>query len=670
MRIITVASLVCAALVTACSAEKSVDNDGAADRVYLNGVVYTADKSRTVASAIAVRGDKIVYVGNDDGVQAMIGDDSIVMDLDGKMVLPGLHDMHIHPAGIVESGDCDLQSDPMDLAGISATVAACIDERALAPGEWLPVEQWNFAIGNTATAELSSLREALDVAAPQNPVILWGNDGHHGAVNSLALARGTNSAGEQIGISQLTLASDFKDYRDTIGVDVEGEPNGEIHETARLLVQPPAWGSIAGPSPEVMPLIARELAQNGLTSIQDAAMPLTALPAYKALVDAGNMSFRLSAAIFQDVPHYSAEDGTVNVDAMVAKLETAREQFRKVPYIQVETAKIFVDGVIEGNPLNNPPTLPNAAMLNNYQQPVFDIDLEKETVQIRSYVELHSEVCQQVRLAPDIFLEPAAVETFIESNGYHPGQCRISRGVLENPAPFIKSYMRALDEAGFNIHAHVIGDRAVRTALDGFDFSRQENGPTKARHSLGHIQVVAPEDYARIGKHRLYLVFTYAWIAPEFFYDLTVNPFVERLDGIEDLYSEDNYYMRNAYPAAQLEAGGAILAGGSDAPVDTRDPRPFFNIQQAVTRANEDGMVLNAANRVDIQTALDAYTINGARMFGHDAVTGSLEVGKLADLVVVDRDLIKLAETGRANEIVETQVLQTLFEGRPVFEAQ
>ena len=522
MKRITLAGLLLGLLLAGCSEEQSP-----ADRVYLNGVVYTADASRRVVSALAVRGERIIYVGDDAGARELVDENSEVLDLQGRMVLPGLHDMHIHPAGLIEPE-----------AGLSA---------------------------------------------------------------------------------------------------------------------------------DRMPAIAEVLARNGLTSIQDAALMPELVDAYKSLVDNGDMSFRLSVAVLQDVPDYKSAGGTIDVAAMVKDLEALRERYRRVPYIQVESARIFVDGVIEGNPRSNPPTLPNAAVINNYRQPVFALDMENEKVEITAYVDLASQTCQRVRLAPDVFLKPRAIKAFARRHGYHPGQCRISRGVLEHPASFIKEYMRALDEAGFNIHARVIGDRAVRTALDGFDFARAENGPLRGRHSLGHIQLVAPEDYARIGEHKLYLVFTYAWMAPQFFYDLTVNPFIDRLADIGDLYNPDSYLMSNVYPAAQLRDQGAILAAGSDAPVDVRDPRPFFNIQQAITRANERGEVLNPAARISIEDALDAYTINGARLFGHDAQTGSLEPGKLADLVVIDRDLLSLSRNGRANEIAQTRVLQTLFEGRSVY---
>jgi predicted amidohydrolase YtcJ len=662
--------ILCAAvMLSACSRQAPAPALEAADRVFLNGVVYKANEGQEIASALAVLGERIQYVGDDAGARRLVGPDTDVVDLAGRMLLPGLHDMHIHPAGIVEGDGCDIASRQLDLKQISDLVSDCLVEMGLEPGEWLAVEQWNFSNGNQPVGDLRTMRQALDAAALDNPVILWGNDGHHGAVNSRALARAVNDRGVRVGITRDTLQADFSDFRDFIGVDAAGEPNGELHETARDLVNPPPWGILAVISEDLMPRVAAKLAENGITSIQDAAVSIENLAAYRSLADSGQLSFNLSAALLQDEADYSDESGAVDLDAMVRDLSAAREAYDSIPGIRANTVKIFVDGVIEGNPLNDPPTLPNAAVLNPYKQPQFAIDLDAYRADIVGYVDTSSELCQRVRDQMDTYRDVEAALAFKEQHGFYPAQCRISRGVLEHPQAFILSYMQAVDAAGFKIHAHVIGDRATATALQGFEALRTETGALSQRHSLGHIQLVAPADYERIGRLGLYLVFTYAWLAPDLFYDLTVNPFIDEIPGIENLYQADSYYMANNYPAAQLQALGAVLAAGSDAPVDTREPRPFFNIQQAVTRANEEGVVLNKGARIDIRSALDAYTINGASLFGHEADTGSLEQGKYADLVVIDRNLLELADAGRANEISGAQVQLTLFRGREVFRA-
>jgi predicted amidohydrolase YtcJ len=113
-----------------------------------------------------------------------------------------------------------------------------------------------------------------------------------------------------------------------------------------------------------------------------------------------------------------------------------------------------------------------------------------------------------------------------------------------------------------------------------------------------------------------------------------------------------------------------VLAAGSDAPVNSRDPRPFFNITAAVFRANESGEVLNASEVLDTHTAIAAYTINGARALQQEDLTGSIEVGKKADLVVIDRNIVQLADQGASFDILETKVLLTLFDGSIVYEGE
>lgn len=636
------------------------DTTPVADQVFTGGTIYTADKSQRTATALAVRDGRIVYVGEASGVEAFVGEWTQIHDLAGGMLLPGLHDMHIHALAIVPTDGCDIDSREMTLSEIAEFVASCIEEQALLEGEWLSVTQWNFSNGNQPDTQIKTIRQALDLAAPSHPVMLWGNDGHHGAANSLALAGARNAEGEVVGISASTLATDFAAYRETIGVDARGEPNGEVNETARDLLQLPDSGLFGDVAVDVVPKVGEVLASRGITTIMDAALPPSQLALFRPFAEYGELTYNLAAALYLNPSDYLDAQGALNSEAMIAGLVAVRHEYETVPRITANFAKIFVDGVIEGNPLSNPPTLPNAAVLNAYEQPTFEYDSSSHTLEILGYVDPAGDACAGRTQEEDI-------QAFRAEHGFFPQQCRRSRGVLEHGESVIHEYMRTLDAAGFNIHAHAIGDRAVRVALDGFEALGPERG-SAARHSLAHIQLVHPDDYQRVGDLGLSLAFTYAWIGTDLTYDLTVIPFIDRVSGVEELYRSDGYYFQNAYPVAGLRSAGAVLVAGSDAPVDTRDPRPMVNMEQAVTRAGEDGTVLNSAHAVDILDVLDAYTINGARLFGHAGQTGSLEVGKLADLTVIDRDLIRLARSGRADEISEARVVKTLFEGQLVFE--
>ena len=152
-------------------------------------------------------------------------------------------------------------------------------------------------------------------------------------------------------------------------------------------------------------------------------------------------------------------------------------------------------------------------------------------------------------------------------------------------------------------------------------------------------------------------------------YDLSVVPFFDRVSGGDEaaLHPAGGYYERNAYPVRALRDAGAILIAGSDAPVETRDPRPFVNMAMAVTRRLPGHRALNPAQGIPLRDAIDAYTIGGARYLNRERDAGSLEAGKSADFIVVDRDILRLAATGRADDIARTQVLSTYFLGREVF---
>ena len=151
-----------------------------------------------------------------------------------------------------------------------------------------------------------------------------------------------------------------------------------------------------------------------------------------------------------------------------------------------------------------------------------------------------------------------------------------------------------------------------------------------------------------------------------------VTPFLVPVSGgsASDLHPMGNYYDQNASPVRGVRDAGGIVVGGSDAPVDTRDPRPFINMAKAVSRQLRDLPPLNSSQSIPIRDAIDSYTISGARFLGWGAETGSLESGKSADFIVVDRDILALADRGKLTMVEGTKVLETWFMGRRVYAAK
>ncbi len=641
-----------------------------ADVVVTEARIYTARPQRDMAEALAVKDGKIVFVGSSADAAAWIGPRTRVLHLGGKLVLPGLFDSHIHPLDIVDFDVCDLKSRPQNtLSDLAHFVRACVRKYKPPPGAWLMVYQWNYTGGNQPDAAFTTLRAALDHAAPDNPVELFGNDGHHGAYNSTALALAKNQGGKAVGLSKASLRSDFAEYAPLIGVDDRGEPNGAVNEEARFLIEKIsivyAHLDLVQKAPE---RIMERLASVGITGMLDAMAAPEGLPVYEKLLASHHLTVRTTLALFYDPEAFRLPGGTIDYDAMIAKASTVRERYAANPLLHADTVKLFADGVLEGNPFAVPPTLPDSPNLKPFLQPRFGKDAAGRLT-VTGYVDTAAPVCLEVRANAAKYAASDAVDAFQKANGYHPGQCAVYSGRLQHDRSVILEFAKRFHQAGFNLHIHAIGDAAVRTAVDAIEEARAADGNSSTRDAIAHLQLGAPEDIARIGRDHLYIAYTYGWADVEPDYDMTVIPFIQPVAGnsYEALHPPGSYYESNVYPFRSSQEAGAILVAGSDAPVDTSDPRPFVNMSRAVTRALPGGHALNAAQAISIRDVIDAYTIHGARFLARDQEAGSIELGKSGDFIVLNQDILKLADEGRAADIRSTGVLETWFSGKRIY---
>jgi predicted amidohydrolase YtcJ len=215
----------------------------------------------------------------------------------------------------------------------------------------------------------------------------------------------------------------------------------------------------------------------------------------------------------------------------------------------------------------------------------------------------------------------------------------------------LEAAVTKLDADGFQVHFHAVGDGAVRQALDAVEAARAANGDLGHRHHIAHLQVIQPSDVPRFRKLDVVANFQPLWaFADPYITDLTL-PFMGR-ERAQWIYPIDSMYR-----------SGAVVAFGSDWSVSSANP--FEEIEVAVTRMGPLGETTTAflpAERIALPEAIAAFTINAAYVNRHEAETGSIEVGKLADLAVLDRNLFDIPAT----EISDTKVLVTLFEGRAV----
>jgi predicted amidohydrolase YtcJ len=639
-----------------------------ADLVVLDGRVYTASPERTMAEAFAVRDGHIVYVGSSAGARAYIGRHSQVKHLGGQLVLPGLVDSHVHPLDTVERDICDLKSEALSLKAISEHVAGCLRHYRLPEGAWLPVNLWNYTGGNQPDAAHPTLRAALDRASTKHRIVLLGNDGHHAAFNSLALADAKDGSGAVVGLSRATLAKEFAAFAYLAGVDAGGEPNGMVNETLQESILP---AKLAGSDYEAVlrhpERVAGRMNEAGITAMLDADTPPESLPVYDELLARHLLSLRTTLAQFYDPEQHRRPDGSVDWEAMVDAARTVRAKYEGNPLVRADEVKLFADGVAEGDPYSMPPTLPNSPAIHPYLQPIFATG-DNGRATVTGYVDTDSPLCIETRAALAT-LGGQAIAAFRETHGFHPAQCQVASGSLYHERAVMLEFVRRFHLAGFSVHIHAIGDAASRTAIDALIAARDADGNRATRDGLAHAQLVAPEDALRLGHEHLYVAFTYAWHVADAEYDTTIVPFFVKVhgNGYADMHPPGSYYDSAIYPVRRVLEAGARITGGSDAPVDTPDPRPFINIARAVTRATPGGEVLTRDQCIGIREAIDSYTIEGARAIGWDRVAGSLELGKSADFVIVSRDILKLAESGRASDIEKVHAQETWFQGKRVY---
>jgi predicted amidohydrolase YtcJ len=210
----------------------------------------------------------------------------------------------------------------------------------------------------------------------------------------------------------------------------------------------------------------------------------------------------------------------------------------------------------------------------------------------------------------------------------------------------------ALESAGLAAHIHAIGDRAVRAALDAVERARSSGEPpSQTRHVVAHAQLIDPADLPRFAMLGVVVSFQPLWAQRDAYITELTEPRVgpERASRL--------------YPIRSVLAAGATVAAGSDWPVTSMNP--LEAIEVAVTRRNEKaapGEPWLAAERLTVEEAIRAYTRGGAYASGLDPRTGAIEVGMLADLIVLDRDVFTIDPT----EISEARVDLTLLEGRVV----
>jgi predicted amidohydrolase YtcJ len=543
--------------------------DEAADLILTGGAVYAVDAARRWAGAVAVKDGRIAAVGTDAEVRELAGAGTEELDVRGRMVMPGFQDAHVHPAfggrNLLRVNLDDLYTVDAYLETIAAYAASHPDEAWIAGGGWA---MYLFPGG-------APRKEDLDPIVPDRPVFLMNRDVHGAWVNSRAL--------ELAGITRDTPDPwDGRIERDA----GTGEPTGTLHEGAAYAFRdrfvpptdPDEWQ-------RALLLAQQRLHALGITGWQDAWVTPDLLDAYRRLDDTGELSMRVSAALWWD-----RHRGEEQIDELVERGRAATRG-----NVRATTVKIMTDGVVENC---------SCSLLEPYDDP----------------------------------------------GAYPPGH----RGLSYVAGVELAAALTRLDAAGFQVHMHAIGDGAVRDTLDAIEVARIANGSRGNRHHIAHLQIVHPNDVPRFARLGAVANIQPLWAC--------MDPQMTELT-LPRLGRERIGWQ---YPFGDLVRTGAVLAGGSDWPVST--PDPLKEMEVAITRVDPGARDMEPflpEQRLTLPQALAAFTIGSAYVNHDECDAGSIEVGKRADLAVLDRNVFE----PDAGPLGDARVATTVAAGRVVYQA-
>ncbi|KAG5762704.1 hypothetical protein H9Q72_009176 [Fusarium xylarioides] len=560
-------TLCVSALLATASAVKPVVKP--ADVVFVNGEIYTMCPSNGHASALAVRGGKIEYVGSKKSADKYIGKNTKVIDLKGKMAMPGLVDSHMH---VLSGGlfllKCDLSYQTLPIEDVIEHIQGCIDgETGKTDDDWLEVVNMDYAglvekSGNVGKKQLDKLNT-------KRPIIIRSSDYHTILANSRALELSN-------------IDSSTKDPSDGKVVRLPGsqEPSGALSDGASAL--------LAGPPPPTAEenvqagrAALKLLREAGITTFQEAA----AGEEHHTLFSTIKAEDGLSARAYFDyrIEAPKSIDGVPALVKDVVKKLTPWHDNKAIgpkPTLKWQAIKAFIDGVIT-YPANT------AALIDPYWAPVNSSNLNG-------------------KWAPD------------KNSLNNP---------YWNPAVLTKT-LELLFLAGFDVQLHVDGDLAVRVGLNAAELFRKKYPRKDFRLGLAHDELSHEKDWPRFAKLKVDPIVSYQWAQLSSFY--IPNTFKSLAD-----YRKDNLQAW-----AEIEKAGRPLVYGSDWPIDPLDK--FLALK-----------------------ALQSITINGARFLRADKQIGSLEVGKLADIIILENNFFKVPES----KLGRQKVLLTMVGGEVVYVA-
>jgi hypothetical protein len=535
-----------------------------AELVLLGGRVVTlsenAERAPAEAEALAAKDGRIVFVGSDEAAGSWIGPDTEVLDLEGRLAVPGLIEGHGHFWGLGESKLQLALESAASWDEIVAQVAEAVEGSQ--PGSWILGRGWHqskWSEPPRPSVQGLPVHAGLSAVSPRNPVLLTHASGHMAFANQRAMA-----------LAGIDAATPDPEGGEIVR-DGDGQPTGALRETAENLVAnlrdaTLEWNHVR----RVVGIAAEESLAKGITSFQDAGSSFELIDAYRQMADEGSLPLRLWVMV-----------GEGN-ESLAESLDRYRMIDRGNGFLTVRAIKRSIDGALGSH---------GAWLLEPYA------DL--------------------------------------------PGSTGLNTTSLEA----MEETARLAREHDFQLCVHAIGDRANRETLDLFE--RALAGDRSRRWRIEHAQHLHPEDVPR-------------------FADLGVIASMQAVhctsDGpwVPDRLGDERA-AEGAYVWRKLIDSGAVVTNGTDAPVEDVDPIASFHA--AVSRRMANGELFEPHQRMTREEALRSYTLDAAYSAFEEDQKGSLEVGKLADVTVLSRDILAVPE----EEIPGTEVVYTIVGGRVAY---
>lgn len=546
----------------------------APDTIVVDARVFTVDAENSWTEAFAITGGTITATGSTAEIEALAGPDTRRIDAGGRMIMPGIVDVHSHLILGGQQTAWELPIQPTwSIDEVIETVARAAAE--LPEGAWIV----GGIVGSLAMNEITdaSFLARLDEAAAGHPVLLRDDTQHNRWVNSVTLSL--------MGVDQDTPNLEGGEYVR----DAQGRLTGVMWELASRHAEETAVAAIPGQDHRNQVSAAesiRIMNSYGVTATQEAATFESALKAFSDLDRAGG----LNAWVVASMPARDFVVGVGNVgEALYDKAE---------PYRSQHVRPDFVKAVIDGIPMSYTAT----------------------------------------------FLEPY-------KPGHHHDACY--RGVSYFTMPELVELLDRCYTRGLGCKMHATGDGSVHEILDAVEIVRKLRGPGPVFH-IAHVEFATREDVARFKELNVV-----PDVSPAMWFP---SPMSMAIDAVLN-----EGLMTRMWPLRELVDAGALLSAGSDWPCALPTPDPWVGIETMVTRANPDPAfpgTLNPDQALGLEEVLRVYTRNPAVAMGLGEVTGSIEVGKSADFIVLDQNLFEVDP----GEVHRTRPLQTWFAGRLVHE--